>query len=186
MSVQQQPDETYGELKSQLQTGMTGAAEMLCRLLPEGRFELDLNPELEIAVPAADDQELAGICLPITGAINGSLLLLMEVAAAERLAGLLLRQAPPFDLGDDRLRSSLREVGNIFASSVLANLDESLQLRALPEPPTLFFGTRSQLQRQCPSCRERGSLFRIEAGFDCSVAAEQSITGLILFQVAQV
>ena len=131
------------------------------------------------------EPDLTGICLEISGAITGSILLLMSVENACRLAGLLLRSPLPSSTDDEALRSTLREVGNIFASGVLGSLDDGLKLRALPSPPVCLSGSRQQIQNQCRQCLKQPLGLQVEAGLNCHVGEADLIRSEILFRLVE-
>lgn len=113
-------------------TGMNQAAEMLSKFLKPGfNFQIE-SEETEIQ----QNPPLAEVCLKVDGAVNGGMKLLFTAENACRLAGLLLRREPPTDLDGDDVRSTLNEVGNIFASGVLFSFDDRMGIRSMPSPPT--------------------------------------------------
>ncbi|MDT8420871.1 MAG: hypothetical protein RQ754_10610 [Desulfuromonadales bacterium] len=171
--------------REQVLAGMEQAAAMLSRFLDAGRrFRMDFNSDRERAGTEPGEEDLTGVCLHVSGAFSGSILLLASVENACRLAGLLLRRPAPADPEDEALRSTLREVGNIFASGVLGGLEDGLKLRALPSPPTFLFGTRQQVLEQCRQCCDRPVGLQIDAGLNCDSSDGIPIRGEVLFRLA--
>ncbi len=80
---------------------------------------------------------VVGVATEIVGGLQGGLLLLMPVAAAKRLAGILLGSGESLGpLGDDA-RSALCEVGNILGSACLSAIATAFGLRLMPSIPRL-------------------------------------------------
>ncbi|PLX87806.1 MAG: hypothetical protein C0619_14500 [Desulfuromonas sp.] len=182
--LQKQSEASPEILREQVLAGMEQAAAMLSRFLEPGRkFRMDFSTARLQAGTEPDEQNLIGICLHVSGAVSGSILLLASVENACRLAGLLLRRPPPADPDDEALRSTLREVGNIFASGVLGGLDDGLKLRALPSPPTFLYGTRQHVLEQCQQCCERPAALQIDAGLNCDFNDDTPIRGKVIFRL---
>lgn len=180
--VDEDPRLSY--FRVQIQAGMEQATAMLSRFLEPGhKFRTQLLEE-ENLPGGADSQLMAGVCLEIEGEIDGAILLLFSANNACRLAGLLLRQEPPKDLEGDPLRSTLREVGNVFASGVLASLDDRMKLRALPSPPTFLSGSRIKIEEQFGTCCLRKEAHQIQARFDFDSPDGILIEGSVVFQLA--
>lgn len=171
-------------LRTQLRIGMERAAAMLSGFLqPRQQFRIRLSAA-QAEPPGGPQQAQAGVCLTLEGGVSGAVLLLFSAESACRLAGLLLRQDAPLDLAGASLRSTLKEVGNIFASGVLASLDDRLQLRALPLPPTFLTGSRQELERHWrDSCQAPGA-FALQARLECRSAQGVLLEGAVFFQVA--
>lgn len=182
--LHQQTEASPDILRGQVMAGMEQAAAMLSRFLESGRkFRMDFSTDRVRAGNEQDEQNLTGICLNVSGAFSGSILLLASVENACRLAGLLLRRPPPADPDDEALRSTLREVGNIFASGVLGGLDDGLQLRALPSPPTFLYGTRQHVLKHCGQCCDQPFGLQIDAGLNCDTNDDTVIRGEVLFRL---
>jgi len=177
-------DARLSHFRGQVQIGMELATAMLSRFLEPGHNFRTQPLEDENLPSWEDDQPMAGVCLDIEGAIDGAILLLFTANNACRLAGLLLRQEPPKDLEGDSLRSTLREIGNIFASGVLASLDDRMKLRALPSPPTFLSGSRLKIEEQCGTCCLRKEASLVWARFDCDSPDGVLIEGRVVFQLA--
>lgn len=174
--------------RGQIRLGMDQAAEMLSKFLQPGfNFRISLTDAKDsILAPNPDLQEysLAGVCLGVEGAISGIILLLFPAEHACRLAGLLLRQDPPADLDGDPLRSTLKEVGNIFASGVLFSFDDRMKLRALPSPPTFLSGSLLQIQEQSQKCCHQSEKILVQARLDCDSPDGVLIEGTAIFEIA--
>ena len=171
--------------RTQIHIGMDQAAEMLSRFLqPRYNFRIQLIP---VQSEATDRQQKtqAGVCLQIEGDVTGAILLLFAAEDACRLAGLLLRQDPPIDLSGEPLRSTLREVGNIFVSGVLASFDDRMKLRALPLPPTFLSGSRMEVEGQCQKNCQQHDAFLVQARLECYSPTGVHLEGTIFFQVTE-
>ncbi len=92
-----------------------------------------------------------GVYMRVSGDINGGLLLTFSEGSANWLSRRLLGVAELGDLLLEPASSTLKEVGNIFASAFLANLDQQLGLRALPAPPQLSRAPVAELLQQSQS-----------------------------------
>lgn len=168
----------------QIQTGMDRAAEMLSRFLEAGhKFRIHQTKE-ETLLDEWTDQHTAGVCLEVDGTIKGAILLVFSAENACRLAGLLLREEPPTNLEGDPLRSSLNEIGNIFASGVLSSLDDRMKLRAFPSPPTFLSGPWATLKKQCQTCCFQHGSNLVQARFDCDSSDGVLIEGYAFFQLS--
>lgn len=142
------------------QQGMRQAAQMLSRLLRQ-------NIEVEVAnvllsdckkVLDAEAEQQLGIYLQVTGEVNGGMLLTFSKECAAWLCGRLLGTTSD-NLLVEPASSTLREVGNIMASSFLASIDEQLGLRALPSPPQLHCAPLKELLQRC----------QLASGEDCLI-----------------
>lgn len=129
------------------QQGMAQAAETLSRLLRQ-------PVSVEVADAWMSDQVLPakmiagpsiGVYMGVSGDINGGLLLVLSEPCGEWLSQQLLGVADIEDLLTEPVSSTLKEVGNIMASSFLASLDDQLGLRTLPAPPVLSRQTLAAL-----------------------------------------
>lgn len=78
-----------------------------------------------------------GIFMTLAGDVNGGLLLTFSEQCAVWMSESLLETHEIRDLLLEPASSTLKEVGNIFASAFLVSLDEQLGLCALPSPPQL-------------------------------------------------
>jgi len=160
---------TLGRLNSQQQDrlcrlsqqGMMQAAAMLSRLLHQpvevkvcdawmsdcrATTELPLEPHL-------------GVFMQLVGDVEGGLLLALSEPCAEWLSRLLLG-TPSSDLLVEPASSTLKEVGNIIASSFLASIDDQLGLRAMPSPPKLCHAPLDSLLQSCQPSREACLIIR--------------------------
>lgn len=114
-------------------TAATALSQMLGR-----RVEIDVPRAL--ALPPADAVDacgppeaiVAGVVIPVEGAINALVLLLIPDDDAANLCSLLGVQAGT-EVGD----SALREIGNILGTSYLNALAAMTGLELLPCPPQL-------------------------------------------------
>ena len=90
--------------------------------------------------PVVSDHEepVAAVLLHMLGDLTGRTLLVFPVAAALRLAELLLQREPSggAELGELEA-SAVMEVGNILSSAYMNALAEFLGMMLLPSPPTL-------------------------------------------------
>ena len=136
--------------------GMLQAAEMLSRLLQQ-------TIEVEVAdawmsdgcrLPEQNSHPHLGVSVQVCGDIEGGLLLAFSEDCAHWLTGRLLGAASE-DLMVEPASSTLKEVGNILASSFLASLDDQLDLRVMPSPPQLSRAQLEELlQASQPPCDE--------------------------------
>lgn len=142
------------------QQGMIQAAEMLSRLLRQ-------TVEVEVADAWMSDSGLSaeqasapnlGVYMRVSGDIAGGLLLALSVDCAEWLSGQLLGGTAGNGLLLEPASSTLKEVGNIIASSFLASVDDQLGLRAMPSPPTLSSLPLGELLQSCQSNRDETCL----------------------------
>ncbi len=136
--------------------GMLQAAEMLSQLLRQ-------TVEVEVAdawmsdgyrLPEQTGDPHLGVSVKVCGDIDGGLLLAFSEDCARWLTGRLLGTASD-DLLVEPASSTLKEVGNILASSFLASLDDQLELRVMPSPPQLSRAQLEELlQASQPRCEE--------------------------------
>lgn len=147
MDVEQPDQHCCVEIERITQQGMGQAAEMLSSLLRipvginvsgDGSFDCELMAEL------SPGQQL-GVYLAIRGDINGGMLLTLTEESACWMSQHLLRSTSITELLSEPASSTLKEVGNIIASSFLACLDNQLGLRVMPEPPQLKLATITEL-----------------------------------------
>ena len=132
------------------QLGMERAADALSKLLRQ-------TVTVEVADTWMSDCRQAefssdsyfGICMLVSGDINGSLLLALAESSAFWLCDQLLGRSEKRDLLAEPASSTLKEVGNILASSFLACLDDQLGLRAMPSPPQLCSAPLEKLLQSC-------------------------------------
>lgn len=135
------------------QQGMIQAAEMLSRLLRQPVSVEVADAWMSDRVPPeplTGDPSL-GIYMGVSGDINGGLLLVLSDACGQWLSEQLLRTTVIADLLVEPASSTLKEVGNIMASSFLASLDTQLGLRALPAPPLLCRAPLDELLERFPA-----------------------------------
>lgn len=170
---------------NQIRAGMDQAAEMLSNFLEAGsNFRILPIGETETAEHVHQNESRAGICLKVEGAVDGAILLLFATQDARALAGLLMRQEPPEDLENIQMRSTLQEVGNIFASGVLSRLDDQLNLRAMPSPPSFLLGTSQQIQERCrENCPHEETLL-VESRLNCSAGHDVLFEGTVFFLIS--
>ncbi|HKJ04200.1 MAG TPA: chemotaxis protein CheX [Geopsychrobacteraceae bacterium] len=185
MSELQGKNKLLEQYQKQIRTGMDQAADMLSNFLEAGSdfYILPLN-DSESAQNDLQNESLAGICLKVEGAVDGSILLLFAEEDARRLAGLLMRQATPENLESDQMRSTLQEVGNIFASGVLSSLDDRLNLRAMPSPPSFLLGTSQQIQDSCRENSPHRETLMVESKLNCSAGHDLLFEGSVFFQIS--
>lgn len=80
---------------------------------------------------------VAGVILKLEGAAGGNMLLVLPRASAEQLLQILL--GPAAGLDDELGVSTLKEIGNILASSYLNALGEMLGMTLYPSIPQLAY-----------------------------------------------
>jgi chemotaxis protein CheC len=115
--------------------GAGNAATALSQMLGQ---EVELNVPRALALPLADavdaagpaEQEATGVVIPVEGALEGVVLLLIPCEDAEILCSLLGVEA-----GTDVGESALCEIGNILGTSYLNSLAAMTGLELLPCPP---------------------------------------------------
>lgn len=141
------------ELCRVCQQGLDQAAELLSRMLGQVvRVDLPTSSLQDHAVPFETPATIGlGVYMRVSGDINGGLLLTFSEGSADWLSRRLLGVAELGDLLLEPASSTLKEVGNIFASAFLANLDQQLGLRALPAPPQLSRAPVAELLQQSQS-----------------------------------
>lgn len=114
-------------------TAATALSQMLAR-------EVDINVPKALALPLADavdacgpaEEEVSGVVIPVEGSLEGVVLLLIPVADAQTLCGMLGVEAGT-EWGD----SALQEIGNIVGASYLRGLGAMTGQELLPCPPHL-------------------------------------------------
>lgn len=140
--------------------GMLQAAEMLSRLLRQ-------TVEVEVADAWMSDHSLLpeqapglhlGVYMQVCGDVECGLLLAFSKNCASWLTGQLLGAASD-DLLEEPASSTLKEVGNILASSFLASLDDQLGLRVMPSPPQLSCALLEDLLKASQPRCDKGCLF---------------------------
>lgn len=142
------------------QQGMVQTAEMLSRLL---RQPVDVEVSdvwmsgCRLSDSFASTSHL-GVYMQVSGDINGGLLLALSEDCAGWLSDRLLGGVSSGDLLAEPASSTLKEVGNILASSFLASLDDQLGLRAMPSPPRLSCVPLDKLLQMCQQCCDEACL----------------------------
>lgn len=141
----------HNKLCRMSQQGMVQAAEVLSRLLHQ-------PVAVEVADAWVTECNLVdrlspgthlGVFMQVSGDIDGGLLMALTEDCASWLGGQLLGGLPDENLQAEPVSSTLKEVGNIIASSFLASLDDQLGLRAMPSPPQLNSGPLGELLQTC-------------------------------------
>ena len=84
-----------------------------------------------------EETVMAGIYLGIEGDIKGSIMFLLEKAAAKHLVGKLMGMESEGDECTDMAFSALKEVGNIITGSYLNSLSSITNLAIYPSVPDL-------------------------------------------------
>lgn len=142
------------------QQGMAQAAGMLSRLLRQ-------TVEVEVADAWMSDCNMSdrtasecylGVYMQVGGDTKGGFLLALSEACAGWFCGQLLGSNADQNLLEEPGSSTLREVGNIIASSFLASIDDQLGLRAMPSPPQLSRATLGDLLKGCQSNSDEACL----------------------------
>lgn len=85
------------------------------------------------------DSMVVGIMLGVQGDISGSMMFVLDIDSAQRLANLLMMRPldSEFDLQDEMSTSALQEIGNILAGSYLSALSALTSLNIMPDVPSL-------------------------------------------------
>jgi len=83
------------------------------------------------------EQVVVGVTLQVRGDARGNILLVFPRESAEQLVCHLLGRCPHDDLFDEMGISTVKEVGNILASSYLGAMSSLLDLSLIPSIPAL-------------------------------------------------
>ena len=116
-----------------------GRGNFLLRTLPQAveavatMVGCDLNIMLPELPASGGGQDLV-VCLPVTGAVNGSLMLTFSATAGCFLAARMLGREQALPLSAQAL-SALQEFGNILASGVVMACADRLDLSCRLHPP---------------------------------------------------
>jgi len=161
------------------QQGLQQAAETLSRLLRQPVLVEVADAWMSDGqqAAAAKEQQL-GVCLQLRGDINGGLLLTLTEPCAHWLSKRLLGRAEYRGLLQEPASSTLKEVGNILASSFLACLDNLLGLRVMPSPPRLSSAPLEQLVESCRPQTEHACLI-VRTRLSGADASEGNLQGAI-------
>ena len=93
-------------------------------------------------VVSSHEEPVAAVLLHMLGDLTGRTLLVFPVAAAKRLAELLMQREASGDSDLGELdQSAVMEVGNILSSAYMNALAEFLGMMLIPSPPTLKIDT---------------------------------------------
>ena len=132
------------------QQALARGAEMLSALLRQPVWIEGAASDGYGCAPETDAGQARqlGVFIGISGDIQGALLFVLNEAEVCWLLEPLLGPITIPELLSEPASSTIREVGNIFASGFLASLEEQLKVRALPAPPQLETGTLEQLLRR--------------------------------------
>jgi len=161
------------------QQGLQQAAETLSRLLRQPvAVEVADAWMADGQQSASSSEHLLGICLQLSGDVNGCLLLTLTESCAQWLSNQLLGCAESRELLQEPASSTLKEVGNIIASSFLACLDDQLDLRAMPSPPQLSCAPLEQLLEGCRLQAENACLI-VRTRLSGADASEGCLQGAI-------
>jgi len=142
MTFRQLTEEHLDALREISNVGMGNAATALSQMVDE---TIDLRvPKVSLAdisdVPdlmGGADMVVVGVTLQIRGDATGTVLLVFPEESALRLARRLLGRPQSAPALDEMGISTLKEVGNILASSYLGAMGSLLNLTLLPSIPLL-------------------------------------------------
>ena len=94
----------------------------------------------ELSPTMSPEAVVAGIYLPVTGAIEGAVLLIIPQDAAFMLCDMLVKRSPGTTRQLTELdKSALKEVGNIVSGNYLAVLSNALDIKVIEHVPNFTF-----------------------------------------------
>lgn len=142
MTFKQLTEEHLDALREISNIGMGHAATALSQLVGETVYlHVPQVTLIDIAdVPdliGGPEQVVVGITLQVRGDARGNILLVFPLESAERLVTQLLAREQPVEVFDEIGISTVKEVGNILASSYLGAMGSLLNLTLIPSVPLL-------------------------------------------------
>lgn len=142
MTYKQLTEEHLDALREISNVGMGHAATALSQLVGQTiHLHVPQVTLTDIAnVPdllGGPEQVVVGITLEVRGDARGNIMLVFPIESARQMVSQLLARDPSSDLFDDMGISTVKEVGNILASSYLGAMGSLLNLTLLPSIPLL-------------------------------------------------
>ena len=134
--------------------GCGHAATALSKLLGAPKMGIDI-PKARVAELAevallvgGDRRPVVAVSTEVSGGLRGRLCLLMPLADAQCLAGLLLGEAAPTGALAEVERSAVTEAGNIVGAACLTALARAMGLHLMPSVPRYCEGTTAEVLRE--------------------------------------
>ena len=142
MTFRQLTDEHLDALREVSNVGMGHAATALSQLVGDTVYlhvpQVTLTDIADVPdLLGGPEQEVVGITLQIRGDAQGNILLVFPIESAERMVAQLLARKQSSDIFDEVGISTVKEVGNILASSYLGAMGTLLNLVLIPSIPLL-------------------------------------------------
>lgn len=125
--------------------GNIGAGNATTALAHMLNIKVDMSvPEVSLlefkdagAILGGEEQIMAGVYLSVEGDVTGSIMFILNVESAKKLANMLMGIQSESTVLDDMEMSALKEIGNIITSAYLNSLSTLTGLKILPSPPDL-------------------------------------------------
>ncbi len=142
MTFKQLTEEHLDALREVSNVGMGHAATALSQLVGETVYlhvpQVTLTDIANVPdLLGGPEQVVVGITLQIRGDAQGNMMLVFPLESAERLVAQLLAREHMDDAFDEIGISTIKEVGNILASSYLGAMGSLLNLTLIPSIPLL-------------------------------------------------
>jgi len=142
MTYKQLTEEHLDALREISNVGMGHAATALSQMVGETIYlhvpRVTLADIAEVPdIMGGPEQVVVGIALQIRGDARGNILLVFPLDCAERMVTQLLARDESVEVFDEIGISTIKEVGNILASSYLGAMGSLLNLTLLPSIPLL-------------------------------------------------
>ena len=142
MTFKQLTEEHLDALREVSNVGMGHAATALSQLVGETVYlhvpQVTLTDIASVPdLLGGPEQVVVGITLQIRGDAQGNMMLVFPLESAERLVSQLLARDRTVDVFDEIGISTIKEVGNILASSYLGAMGSLLNLTLIPSIPLL-------------------------------------------------
>jgi len=142
MTFKQLTEEHLDALREVSNVGMGHAATALSQLVGETVYlhvpQVTLTDIANVPdLLGGPEQVVVGITLQIRGDAQGNIILVFPLESAERLVAQLLARDHGPDAFDEIGISTIKEVGNILASSYLGAMGSLLNLTLIPSIPLL-------------------------------------------------
>lgn len=120
-------------------TAATALSQLTGRPVRMGVPEVAMVPVEEAADRVADPADIVAVVLvPVSGDVDGHMLIVMGEQGAREMVGLLVGGTPPEAAAFSEFElSALQEVGNILTSSYLGALAQLTGLHLEPAPPAV-------------------------------------------------